>query len=99
VLRDNDGQFTLIEVKPKLVSDQSYPQIGSALLPYAIAPFAQAGKYRSQWHILYNTPLDRIRCVVAAPEVPRETLSHEMLRRHGVESVAIQLPADRIPRV
>jgi hypothetical protein len=99
VLRDNDGQFTLIEVKPKLVSDKTYPQLGSALRPDVIAPFAQAAKYRSQWHILYDTPLDRIRCVVAAPEIPRETLSREMFRRHTVESVAVQLPADRVPRV
>jgi hypothetical protein len=96
VLRDNDGKFTLVEVKPKLVSDQSYPQLDSVLLPYAIAPFAQAAKYRTQWHMLYGTPIDRIRCVVAAPEVPRESLSTDMFHRYSVESVAVSLPADRV---
>lgn len=97
VLQDKKGQFTLIEVKPELVSDRKYRTLGGAQRRKAIAPFAQAAKYRTQWHILYGTPLEKIRCVVAAPAIPRKTLSVEMFDRFTIESIAIELPKNRKP--
>ncbi len=98
VLRDDSGNYVLLEVKPELVSDQQYSEIADeALRAYAKAPFAQAAKYRSQWNILYGTPLERIRPVVAAPAIPAKTLVKQMRRMHDIESVAVALPPSRQP--
>ena len=97
VVRDSDGNYTLIEVKPEIVSDTQWREIEDRLRPCAIAPFAQAAKYRAQWHMLYDTPIEHIRCVVAAPTIPITTLSRKMLKTHKVESVAVTLPPDRRP--
>lgn len=77
-LRDCDGNFVLVEVKPQL-------ELGDR------APFAQAAKYRTLMHILDGRDLDSIRSIVAAPNLP-EQLAKQMFERHGIESVEVTLP-------
>jgi len=78
LLRDCDGNFVLVEVKP-------------ALGPRDPAPFAQAAKYRTLMHILEGHELDAIRTVVAAPKIPKG-LAKRMLAEHGIEAVRVDLP-------
>jgi hypothetical protein len=77
-LRDRDGKFVLVEVKPHLETGDP-------------APFAQAAKYRTLMHILDGRDLDSIRTIVAAPKIPKR-LAKQMFDRHGVESVKVTLP-------
>jgi hypothetical protein len=93
VLRDGEGRIVLVEVKSRLCTDREYSRLQlDRSKARAIAPFAQAAKYRTQWHILYGTPLESIRCIVAAPEIPDE-LADTMRHRHQIESIAVTLPS------
>lgn len=92
VVQDARGRIVLIEVKPWVCSDELHATLTQPRdLALALAPYAQAAKYRAQWHVLYGTPLPELRCVVAAPAVPTE-LGARILHEHGVESVAVELP-------
>jgi hypothetical protein len=91
VVRDREGRFVLIEVKPRLVSDREYEESEDFDRAIARAPYAQAAKYRAQWMILREIGSERLRCVVAAPEIPGE-LARRMAKDHGVESVAVAVP-------
>jgi hypothetical protein len=92
VVHDGEGRVVLIEVKRELCSDLEYSQYRlERTKAAAISPFAQAAKYRTQWHILYGSPLESLRCVVAAPQIPTE-LAGRMERGYQIESVAVTLP-------
>lgn len=92
VVRDAAGCVVLIEVKPALCNDATHEQLRSERQrAFARAPWAQAAKYRTQWQVLYGTPIEQLRCVVAAPHRP-ERLAAAMLAAHGIECVAVELP-------
>ena len=93
VVRDAEGRFVLIEVKPKLNTDEEYERAKkNDDSEQARAPFAQAAKYREQWQVLRDTATRHLRCVVAAPAIPAK-LAETMAERHRIESVAVTLPA------
>ncbi|HVI03604.1 MAG TPA: hypothetical protein VM869_33145 [Enhygromyxa sp.] len=82
IVRDAAGYRVLIEVKPR-VGERS------------IELYAQAAKYRAIWRVLHDLASDQVRCVLAAPSIPKEIARH-MYSRHRIESVAVKVPADYV---
>ncbi|MCA9678702.1 MAG: hypothetical protein KC464_26980 [Myxococcales bacterium] len=77
LLIDGEGRIVLVEVKP-LVDETE------------LAPFAQAAKYRTLWHVLEGRDLSEIRCVVAAPRIPPR-MGRKMRTAYNVEHVEISV--------
>lgn len=82
IVRDAEGFRVLIEVKPR-VGERD------------IGLYAQAAKYRAIWRVLHDMTTDQVRCVLAAPQIPKEIARH-MYSRHRIESVAVKVPADYV---
>jgi len=82
IVKDSGGHRVLIEVKPR-VDERD------------IGLYAQAAKYRAIWQVLHDMDGDQVRCVLAAPKIPAEIARH-MYRRHRIESVAVEVPADYV---
>jgi hypothetical protein len=82
VVRSADGRYVLIEVKPRVEGR-------------AHGLYAQAAKYRAIWQVLHDLDAGRVRCVLAAPEIPADIAQH-MYERHAIESIAVKVPADYV---
>jgi hypothetical protein len=82
VVKSASGRYVLIEVKPR-VGERDH------------GLYAQAAKYRAIWQVLHDLDGSAVRCVLAAPEIPRAIARH-MYSRHGIESVAVIVPPDYV---
>lgn len=78
LLTDKTGQPLIVEVKPDTHAGN-------------VAPWGQAAKYRTLYAFFKQMPENKVRVLVAAPQIPAATASR-MRRDHRIESAVVHVP-------